>query len=99
MVGRELKSAPSHFLIVLEVGTASPPAPLLDVIRKNSAQPERVVPKMRSHEEAATRIRIVDVAEELCERTVHLVVGRRDSLRAIAKTEMDHERAYVVGHA
>ena len=75
MVGGELEAAPSHLFVVLEVRTAATPATLLDVVGKDAAQPERVVAEVRLHEKAAARVGIVEIAAELRDRVVDLVVG------------------------
>ena len=43
MLRRELKSPSSHLLVIAEVRAAAIPSTLLHVIRKDSAEPERVV--------------------------------------------------------
>src|SRR6476620_11821567 len=99
MVGGKLKTATTHFLVVLEIRTATPPAALLDVVGKDSAQPQRVVSEMRPHEKAAASVRIVDASNELRERAVDFIVGRRHALSAVAKAEMNDERTDVIRHS
>jgi hypothetical protein len=88
MVGGELKTSTTHFLVVLEIRTAAFPPALLDVVGKNPTQPQRVVSEVRPYEKASARVRIVDVSNEPRERAVDFVGGRH-AMRAVAKAEMN----------
>src|SRR5690349_1932303 len=96
MLGCKLKAPSPHLLVVAEVRPATIPSTLLDVIGEYSAQPERVVSEMCAHEKAAPRIRVVDIAVQLRQRGVHLVVTLADSYRAVAHTEMHDDRGQIV---
>src|SRR5439155_13428188 len=61
MVCRELKTPAAHFLEVLQVRPTPTPATVLDVIGKDAAKPERVVSEVRTHQEAATCVGIIQV--------------------------------------
>jgi hypothetical protein len=78
---------------------AAPPAPLLDVIGEQAAQPERVVPQVGADEEAPPRVRVVHVLAQRGERLVDLVVGVADARRAVAQPEVQQDRRDVVGEA
>src|SRR5437660_1106883 len=96
MMRGELESPPAHLLIVLEIRPAATPPAMLDKIREDAAEPERVIAHVRSHQECSAGVVVIDVARQLRERIVYLVIVRRDAVRPIAETEVQHDGADVV---
>src|SRR5207237_4718492 len=95
-LGSELESPTSQLFEVFQIRPTATPLPLLDVIRKQSRDPERLIPEMRSHEKGASRIAIVHVVQQRRKRVIQLVIVVADSLRAPPRAERQQHRGDVV---
>src|SRR5690242_4465749 len=97
MVGGKGKAAPAHGLIVVQIGAPFPPSARLDVFGEYAAQPQRIVPEVGAHEEAALRVGALEGAGQLGEGSIDLVVGARHATGPGTETEVEKDRRHVVG--
>jgi len=96
MLGGKLKAATPHLLVVAELRPATIPPTLLEVIREYPAHPQSIVPEMCAHEEAASRVGIVDVVVEIRQGGVDLIVTLAHPCRTIADAEVNDHRREII---
>ena len=99
VLGGERKATLAHLIVVVEIGTATTIPALGDVIRKHSAKPQRVIPQVRAHQKAPSRVTMVNVSQQGCHRVVQLIVRPTDAVRVVTQCEVHENRGDVIGNA
>ncbi len=61
--GGKLEAAPAQRLVVVDRWATAAPAPVLDVVREEATQPERVIAQVRANEEGTALVRRVDLGQ------------------------------------
>src|SRR3954452_10569146 len=97
MVRRHAVPAASEGVIVTQVGPRFAEAAGGDIIGKESAEPERVVPEMHHHLEAAIAGSRLEVRQNVDHVAVLLVVVPVDSPSSIPLSEFQEQGGEIVG--
>jgi hypothetical protein len=85
-------------IVVPHIRPATPETPGLDVMRKQSAQPERIVAQMDHDAETALPGRFVEVGENIYQVAMRVIVVPGHPVRPVALPEFEQQGREVIGH-
>ncbi len=99
VVRSQLEAAGTHLVVVPKIGTTFALPPGGDILGEDAGEPQAEIPQVRTQEQATTAVCRGDVGDDLSQVAVDFIIVVGDAYRAIAETELEHERPEIVAEA